>query len=111
MFASGGIPDICDRTGDALGVQTRGLVVRSPVSRRTFYGGRSSRLSPHDAASSSRAPSVGSADPRLGRPLRAEPQDSGQVAGPAPPPPPPPWGPPGPGPPPPPSPRGGRPLV
>ena len=35
---------------------------------------------PHNAASSSRAPSVARGDPRLGRPLRAEPEDRRQVA-------------------------------
>ena len=44
------------------------------------YGGRSSRLSPHDAASSSRAPSGARDDPRPGRPPRAEPEDGRQVA-------------------------------
>src|ERR671912_833657 len=43
------------------------------------YGSRSSRFSPHDAASSSRAPSVARGDPRPGRPLRAEPEDQAHV--------------------------------
>ena len=42
--------------------------------------GVSSWLRPHDAARSSRAPSVASEHPCPGRPLRAEPQDGGQVA-------------------------------
>jgi len=44
-------------------VQSLGVVARSPASRRRPYGGRSSWLSPHDAASSSRTPGGASADP------------------------------------------------
>ncbi len=45
------------------------------------YGSRSSRLSPNDAACSSRAPSVASEHPRPGRRLRAEPKDRDKVVG------------------------------
>lgn len=57
----------------ALGVQSRGVVVRSLVTRRTPFGSRSSRLSPNDAASSSQTPSGASVDPRPRRPIRPEP--------------------------------------
>jgi hypothetical protein len=43
-------------------------------------GSRSSRLSQNDAACSSRTPSVAREHPGPGRPLRAEPEDRGQVA-------------------------------
>jgi hypothetical protein len=44
------------------------------------HGSRSPRLSPHDAARSSRAPSIAREHPRPGRPLRAEPEGGGEVA-------------------------------
>src|SRR5215207_9411209 len=44
-------------------------------------GSRSSRLSPNDAACSSRAPSVARRHPGPGRPPRPEPEDGGEVAG------------------------------
>jgi hypothetical protein len=53
-------------------VRSRGVVVRSLASRRTRHGTRSSRLSPHDAARSSRAPSVERGEPGPCRPVRLE---------------------------------------
>src|SRR3954468_13267946 len=44
-------------------------------------GSRSSWLSQNDAACSSRAPSGASEYPRPGRPVRAEPEDRGEIAG------------------------------
>jgi hypothetical protein len=44
------------------------------------YGSRSSWLSPHDAARSSRAPSVARADPRPCHPIPPEPKDGREVA-------------------------------
>src|ERR1700761_2009569 len=44
------------------------------------YGKRSSRQRPHDAASSSRAPSVERERPRPWRPLRPEREDGAQMA-------------------------------
>ena len=44
------------------------------------YGERSSRQRPYDAVSSSRVPSVERRHPVPCRPLRPEPEDSGQVA-------------------------------
>ena len=45
------------------------------------YGKRSSRQRPHDAASSSRAPSIEREQPGPCRPLRAEPEDGGKWRG------------------------------
>jgi hypothetical protein len=67
-------------TALALGVRSRGIVVRCPVKGRMHYGSRSSSLSPNDAARLSRVPSVARNDPDLACQLRAEPEDHRQVA-------------------------------
>src|SRR3954465_6330538 len=59
-----------DTYEDVLSVWSRRVVVRCPEMRRTHYGRSFTRQRPHNAARSSRAPSVARGDPRPCRPLQ-----------------------------------------
>src|SRR3954447_1925953 len=63
-----------------IGVWSRRVVVRCPEMRRTRYGRSFTRQRPHNAACSSRAPSVARSDPRPRCPLRTEPENGPEVA-------------------------------
>ena len=64
-----------------LGVRSRRVMVQvPPLNGSLHYGKSTSRQRPHDAAPSSRVPSVERKYPFPGRQARVEPEDSGQVA-------------------------------